>query len=123
VLRALRPGGRFLVETLNKSWLLPRFVRHSREKVGDVEISHCNRWDASTSRTADTWTFRRGRSVERHRISLRLYNGRELRSLLAAAGFGDIRTYGSPPSGSPAGRWGPITSRSHRIIAVGRRGE
>ena len=123
VLRCLRPGGRFLVETMNKTWLLPRFVRQVRGKVGDVEISHRNRWDPATSRTADVWTLRRGRTVERKRISLRLYSGPELRGLLAAAGFRDIRLYGGRSlggKGRPA-TVGRLTRHSPRVIAVARR--
>jgi SAM-dependent methyltransferase len=123
VLRALKPGGRFLVETLNKTWLLPRFVRRKRDQVGDVEIIHCSRWDAASSRTADTWTFRRNGTVERHRISLRLYSAPDLRKLLAAAGFRDLRAFGVPAPGAPAYPLGPATRHSRRIIVVGRRPE
>ena len=34
VLRALKPGGRFLVETMNKSWLLAHFLSRSGETIG-----------------------------------------------------------------------------------------
>ena len=123
VFRALRPGGRFLVETMNKSWLLPRFIAEKRDTVAGIEIAHHNRWDAAASRTSDLWVFRRGKTVERKRISLRLYNGPELRKLLRAAGFRDVRLYGSrflrgPGRQAPVGR---LTRHSPRMIAVCRR--
>jgi ubiquinone/menaquinone biosynthesis C-methylase UbiE len=121
VLRALKPGGRFAVETLNKTWLLPRFIRLKRETVGDVAITHRNRWDAPSGRTVDTWTFRSGGKVERRRISLRPYSAPDLRKLLADAGFRDVRSYSAAAPGEPAYPLGPVTRHSRRIIVVGRR--
>jgi SAM-dependent methyltransferase len=123
VCRALRPGGLFAVETMNKTWLLPRFVKKMSDKVGDVEITHCNRWDTASSRTSDVWTFRRGQKVERHRISLRLYSAPELRRLLRAAGFREVRAFAVPPPGEAAYPLSPVTRASRRIIVVGRRPE
>lgn len=120
ILRALKPGGRFLVETLNKSWLLPRFIPRGRQTVGGVDVTHHNRFDPATGRTTDAWTFRRGQKVERHRISLRLYDGAEMRRLLTAAGFRDIRLYATPSPGQRTPP-GPLTRHSRRLIAVGRR--
>jgi SAM-dependent methyltransferase len=121
--RSLRPGGLFAVETMNKTWLLPHFVNRIRETVGDVQITHCNRWNAASNRTSDVWTFRRGRKVERHRISLRLYSAPELRRLLRAAGFLEVRAFAVPPPGEAAYPLSPVTRASRRIIVMGRRPE
>jgi SAM-dependent methyltransferase len=114
VCRALRPGGRFLVETLHRTWILKRFLDRASERVGDVEIFHRNRWDAASRRTEDVWTFRHGRKMERHRVSIHLYDGPELRRLLERAGFESVRLYGWPPLSR-------LTRASRRLIAVARR--
>ena len=114
VLRALRPGGRFLVETLNRPWILSRFLRRSRDQVGDVTVLHRSRWNVSACRSEDTWTFRRGKRTETHRISVRLYSGADLRRLLEEAGFEAVRLWGIPPLR-------PLTRASRRLIAVARR--
>ncbi len=114
VLRALRGGGRFLVETLHRPWILARFLDRASERVGDVEIFHRHRWDAAARRTEDVWTFRHGRRLERHRVSIHLYDGPELRRLLERAGFEDVRLYGWPPLTK-------LTRASRRLIAVGRK--
>jgi len=114
ILRALRPGGRFLVEGINKSWLRSHLTPHAEDAIGGVRLVHRNRFDERTSRTVSIWTLTRGRAVERHRISLRLYTGAEMRGLLREAGFRDIQLFGNPPLGR-------LTRHSRRLIAVARR--
>ncbi len=114
MLAALRPGGRFLVEGLNKTWLVRHLRPGSEETIGGVRVVHRSRWDDRHSRVRDLWTFLKGKRVERHRISMRIYSGPELRSLLHQAGFGNVELYGYPPLGS-------LTRHAHRLIAVGQR--
>jgi SAM-dependent methyltransferase len=114
VLRALKPGGRFLVEGINKSWLLTHFSSRVEETVGTVSIVHESRWNSGTERIRSVWTMHRGRTTERHTISHKLYNGTDLRRLLRTAGFREIKLFGSPPLGR-------LTRHSQRLIAVARR--
>jgi len=111
---ALRPGGRFLLDTLNKSWLLANFRPTFHHRFGGVAVEIHNRWLPDVGRMRSDWTFRRGRAVERHRVNLRLVNGTELRRVLRAAGFREVTLYGWPPLGR-------LTRHSHRVIAVARR--
>jgi cyclopropane fatty-acyl-phospholipid synthase-like methyltransferase len=114
VLAALRPGGRFLVEGLNRSWLRTHFAPTGEEVVGGVRIEHRRRWNQAQTRILDTWTFSRGAATERHTISVRMFDGGELRSLLRAAGFREIELFGYPPVAR-------LTRRSHRLIALATR--
>jgi cyclopropane fatty-acyl-phospholipid synthase-like methyltransferase len=114
VLAALRPGGRFLVEGLNKSWLRTHFVPTREEVVGGVRIKHRGRWNRAQTRMLDTWTFSKGTATECHTTSIRMFNGDELRSLLRAAGFREIELFGYPPVAR-------LTRHSHRLIAVATR--
>jgi len=114
VLQALKPGGSFLVETQNKSWLLANFRAHSEKTIDGIQIVIRNRWDERSGRGISNWTFRKGRVTERCRSSIKLFNGAEIRSLLRAAGFRDIRLFSNPPVGR-------FTRHSQRLIAVGKR--
>ena len=107
----LKPGGRFLVEGINKSWIVKHFGPRSEQTIGGIRIIHQRCWNAKTSRVADTWTLCRGRKKEQHRLSMRIYNGSEMRSLLRAAGFRDIKLHPNPPLGR-------FTRHSRRFIAV-----
>jgi len=111
---ALKPGGRFLVEVINKSSLLRRFTPASEQRVNGVDIVDTRRWDARTGRVRSTWTLSRGSQTHRHRLSMRLYNGAEIRAVLRAAGFGEIQLFGHPPLGR-------LMRHSRRLIAVARR--
>lgn len=114
VLRALRPGGRFLIETASGSWLPRHVLPRTRETIAGVTIDHTHRWNARTGRMISTWTFRQGPRIERQRLSVRMYTGAEMRRLLTQAGFVDIRLFGRSPLG-------PFTRHSPRLIALARR--
>ena len=111
---ALKPGGRFLVETMNRSWILTHFQEKSSKIISGVRIIDCGRWDARRRRVISTWTLRKWSTVRRRRVSVRLYTGPELRAMLRAAGFRDIVLYGYPPLGR-------LTRHSRRLIVVARR--
>ena len=114
IFRALKPGGRFLVEGINKSWLLAHFLGQFAQVVGDVRVVYYNRYEPRTSRILSTWTFSKDKEIERRRVILRIFNGAEMRAVLRAAGFCDIRLFGFPPPGR-------LTRHSQRLIAVGTR--
>lgn len=114
VFAALRPGGRFLVEGPNKSWILAHFRPADERRIGGVHIATEHRWEPGTSRVLSTWTFSRGRTTERHTVAMRLFNGTEMRALLRRAGFRDIRLHPRPPARR-------FTRHSRRLVAVARR--
>ena len=114
ILRALKPGGRFLIEGINRSWLMAHLRAHSDTTVAGVRVVQRHRWHPKTGRMDCDWMFSKGRKTERHRSSMRVYNGAEIRKVLRAAGFGDIQLCGRPPLGR-------LTRHSRRLLAVARR--
>ncbi|MBN1942079.1 MAG: class I SAM-dependent methyltransferase [Phycisphaerae bacterium] len=108
---ALKPGGKFLIEMINKSWLIPRFRDKDDNTVNGVRIISRNHWDAKNSRVCNTWTFIKGKKRETHRFSHVLYTAPQLRSLLRQAGFRDVQFLGRPPLGR-------FTRHSKRMIAI-----
>jgi len=111
---ALRPGGRFLIDVINRSCLLANLRPRFQHRFGGVEVAIRNRWRPDIGRMVSDWTFRRGRTVERHHMTLRLVNGTEMRQALRRAGFRDIVLSGWPPLGR-------LTRHSRRLVAVARR--
>lgn len=111
--RALQPGGRLLVEGVNRPWLLAHFCPESEHCIGAVAISQSHRWDEESKRLESRWLLRRDDVREEHCVSLRLYNGTELRRLLYRGGFRDIRLWGGYPAVER------FTRHSRRFLAVG----
>ncbi len=111
---ALRPGGRFLVEGMNRSWLLSHFRPDHEHQIGGVRVTIRNRFDERTGRVEADWTFHRKAGRRRRRISMRIYNGAEMRAMLREAGFRDVRLFGYPPLGR-------FSRHSRRLLAVARR--
>ena len=94
---ALRPGGRFLIDTINPIALAPVFRERDWREFDDGSILVERRWrDQLRGRGGGTWSFVRGsgsRSTLEH--SIRMYAPWELRSLLEAAGFEVDGAWGS----------------------------
>lgn len=114
VLAALKPGGRFLVEGMNKSWLLNNFRSRAVWTAGGVIVHQRTKWNARTNRVRDRWTLSTRGRTEEQRVEMRIYNGGEIRALLRKAGFRDITLYGYRPLRR-------LTRWSQRWIAVARR--
>jgi len=115
VFRALKPGGRFLIETLNKSWVLAHQRKDAVERtIGGVRIIDRGKWDARAGRIRAQWTFIEGRKRERHTMLLRQFNGTDIRRLLREAGFRETTLFGNPPLGR-------FTRHSRRLLALARR--
>ena len=88
VAQALRPGGRFLVETLTLEALLPDFRDRWWHGVGGYLFLQQRRFDHETSRAETEWTLiGPGGERETRFSSIRLYSYAELTDLLRGAGF------------------------------------
>lgn len=117
VARALKPGGRFLMEIIHRDNLLRRLQERSWQRLEDGSIVlEKRRLDLLTSRqhTQRTTLHPDGRSTEIY-LNLRLYTLAELARMFAEAGI-PLEAH----HGSLAG--GPLTLESQRMVLVGRKG-
>jgi SAM-dependent methyltransferase len=111
--RALRPGGRMLVEMIDRDWLLRRFQYAAvEERDGDHAIDRHD-WDPLTGRVSTERTVIRGGEVRRVRFFVRLFTFTELRDWLLAAGFSGVEGYDETG--------GPLGPESQRMIVVATR--
>jgi SAM-dependent methyltransferase len=103
VARALRPGGRFLIETVSLETLLPDFREQMWNRIGDAIVLHENRFDHERSRVETEWTFI-GPEGDRdvRDSSIRIYSYAELTDLLREVGFVSFDAYDTT-SGEPFG--------------------
>ena len=92
---ALRNGGRFLIEILNRDWLLKNFNERAEKVVDEMRVVETRRFDALSSRNH----FR----IERHsptgmivkQGAWRLYSPHEIKNIAEDVGFRLLQAYSS----------------------------
>lgn len=89
--RALRPGGRFLIESHIAETLLPQFRERdwfwAGTEAGRVRVLEERSWDIETGRMNAVWTLVDDSGSNVYSSSIRIYTYRELRALLESEGF------------------------------------
>jgi SAM-dependent methyltransferase len=96
VARALRPGGRFLLELHIAETVYPIFREREWSWVSKeppLRVLEERRLDLDSGRIESTWTFIGDQETVSRSTSLRLYSYRELQSLLRAAGFSRFQAF------------------------------
>ena len=116
VARALRPGGGFLIDTINPLGLASRFQPRLWEELSDgIVMLTEHDWDLQAGRNRAVWTFVRpdgARSELRHVV--RMYAPWEVVALLRDAGF-EVEEGWGDFEGAPLGH------NARRIILLARR--
>jgi SAM-dependent methyltransferase len=96
VSRALKPGGRLLLDTINRDWLMRNWETHGwREREdGTLDLEE-RRFDAASGRNrVRVLSIRPDGGRDEHHIDLRLYTLKELSDMLSRAGLKVRRTWG-----------------------------
>lgn len=113
--RALRPGGRFLLDTRHVvAPGPPPFAPRTTYRTGDVLVLIEQSFDAASRRVESVTSYVRGAAVEKRRCSYRLHTYPELCALLGGAGFLGLRGCGDLD-----GR--PYTAECDRLLLVATR--
>ena len=110
--RLLRPGGRFLLESMHRDDVIADYADRDRWTLPDgTEVRVRRRFDPVRGISHERLQWRKGDQTGRKQHSLRLRTGTEIAALLQAAGFEDVAYYGS---------WegSPFTHRDSSLIAV-----
>ena len=81
--RALRPGGKLLVDEPNREYIL----RHFRRRMVRGEVISRPRWHPDTQRIEAVWTLEEGGRRRTCRAVLRLYTPGQFRRLFRQAGL------------------------------------
>ncbi|HEX6937848.1 MAG TPA: methyltransferase domain-containing protein [Longimicrobiales bacterium] len=110
--RVLRPGGRFLLESMHRDDVICTYAeRDAWTLPNGTRVRVRRRFDPVTGISYERLRWRRGERQGAKRHALRLRTATEIHGLLTAAGFREIRYYGD---------WTgePLTHESPRLIAV-----
>ena len=116
VAKSLKPGGRFLIDTQNREWLMRHYRRSRNERLpSGVVVTSERRFDFETGRNQEirTYRFSNGRKKV-FKLDMRFYALNEVIRMLADAGLSYERAYGDFN-----GR--PYSMDSRRMIVVARK--
>jgi len=90
---ALKKGGRFLIEVLNRDWILRNFKASEASEINGVRVVEQREFDALTSRNDFIIERYEEDGVVRKEGSWRLYSAHELKNILEGIGFRFIAGY------------------------------
>jgi len=107
---ALRPGGRFALETISPTALMRRFQPTGvRERDGELLVER-RRFDPVRGGMESSFVAIRGGGVRRYDVFIRTPTFPELRDWLLAAGFARVEAFGEDGE--------PFADAHHRLVAV-----
>lgn len=93
---ALRPGGRFVLETdMAAESLLPVLEERVRRRVGEIDLLLENRYDAGAGVLETAYTFTRGGRQETRRARHWIFTVSEIQRMLALQGLESISLFES----------------------------
>lgn len=95
VARALKPGGRFMMETgLVAESLLPNLQRERELQIGDIGFASRNVYDPLEGRLDITYTFTRGEEREVKATHQWVHSAAEIRRMLRQSGLEPVEAFG-----------------------------
>jgi SAM-dependent methyltransferase len=92
---SLKAGGRFLLEILNRDWIVKNFAEGQEKEMGGIRIQEKREFDVLTSRNNFTIERHESDRVVTRKGSWRLYSAHEIKNILENIGFKLIAAYGS----------------------------
>lgn len=107
---ALRPGGRLLIDQVNRENMLRNF----KTSGGWGNVITRNKWNPRTQRIESEWIVKNKGKSSRNQMSLRLYTHGQMRNIYEKAELRIEKTYGSMDGES-------YRRSSKRLIVVGRK--
>ena len=96
IVRALKPGARFVVETgMAGESLIPKFEEHASHQIEDILLTINEQYLAEASCVDSEYIFERDGKTESRKAKHWIYTAAEIRRMLERAGFAVLNIYGS----------------------------
>lgn len=111
---ALKPGGKFLIDVINKKWILENYRERDWRKVDDLLVLVKRNFNEKTSRNKVRFIIIDTKNCKTYSTeqNIRLYNYPELESLFLKTGFKIVGRYGKMDGEE-------FDGKSMRIVLVG----
>ena len=95
MLKSLRAGGQFLIETAGKEIVARNFLEKDWSEEGDLLILSERKVGQNWGRIENRWIVVQGTKRAEYKFSVRSYSAVELSTLLLDCGFPKVQVYGS----------------------------
>ncbi|KAA3634040.1 MAG: class I SAM-dependent methyltransferase [Calditrichaeota bacterium] len=92
---ALKPNGKFVIQVINRDWVLNNFSSSDWTAFGKVKVLEQRIFDYAESKSRATWTFIKEGKETAVDTSIRMYSYHELKKLLEKVGFKNVHGFGS----------------------------
>ncbi|MDP6778399.1 MAG: class I SAM-dependent methyltransferase [Candidatus Latescibacteria bacterium] len=110
--RALRPGGKLIMDLSGKEVLARHFQERNWSELDDGSLFLEERTlEDGWERIQNRWMILREGDRHEKRFSVRIYSGVELQALMMTVGFDSVRIYGTLDGG-------PYDQTARRLVAV-----
>jgi ubiquinone/menaquinone biosynthesis C-methylase UbiE len=93
--RALKSGGKFLLQVINRDWIMAHFDPTDWYEAGSGKVLEKRGFDYATSTSTGVWTFIDDGKESTHETAIRMYSYHELIAMFERVGFVNIEGYGS----------------------------
>jgi len=112
---SLRPGGVFLLDYLNRDHLIENLIPRDEKPLPDGRVHNVRCLTDRCRRVEKTTTYIKSGTKRQFHESVRLYSQPEMVRRFRAAGFVDVRSYGTFQGDE-------FRPDSHRLILAGKKG-
>lgn len=92
---ALKPGGKCLIQLVNRDWIMADFTPRGWNRVNDCIVFEERAFDYRHSVNRTTWHFNQAGKLVSHKADLRMYSFHELAAMFEKVGFVNIEGFGS----------------------------
>ena len=93
--RALRPGGKFMLQVINRDWIIKNYTPASWIEIGKLRTFEKRYLEYETSINRSIWHFFKDGQETTLESHIRMYSYHELLAMMKKAGFAEIEGYGS----------------------------
>lgn len=112
VYHSLKPDGKLLIDVRGKEiHAMENTTCFSQEMANGDIIFHRSKVNKDWTQSKADWVYISGQNAQKFEMSVNLYCGAELRSLLQKAGFSGVRVYGDL-------KGGPYDQNAKRLVVV-----
>lgn len=92
---ALRRGGKFLIDIMNRNYIMKNIRPQSFSKIGNIVVTEETKFDISKSRMITKRVIIENKEEKEYNYELRLYTYKELENILNKFGLYIIESYGN----------------------------